>query len=79
MPAGSYELLVVAPGFANRNQAVTVGAGSAPLTVALELGGVTEDVTVQASLTASVTTGKTNTPLRDIPMTVNRVSEQTHP
>ena len=76
VPAGSYELLVVASGFANRNQAVTVGAGAAPLTVALELGGVKEDVTVQGALTASVTTGKTNAPLRDIPMTVNRVSEQ---
>ena len=71
--AGAYELLVIAPGFANRTQAVTVGGTPAMLTVTLALAGITEDITVQGAMTGGVTTGKTNMPLRDIPMTVHSV------
>ena len=73
--AGRYELLVLAPGFANRTQSVTVGATPAMVTVALALGGITEDITVQGAMTGMVTTGKTNFPLRDIPMTVHTVPD----
>ena len=77
LPPGMYELLVVASGFAQRTQPVTLPAAPAPLTVPLALADVTEDVTVQGALSGSVTTGKTNLPLRDLPMTVNRISELT--
>jgi iron complex outermembrane receptor protein len=76
IPAGSYEVLIVAPGFTNKTQTVTLAPGAAPLTIALELGGMSEDITVEGSLTASVATGKTNALLRDLPMTINRVQER---
>ncbi len=75
VPAGTYELLVLAPGFSTATQSVTVGTAPVPLTVALELAGITEDVTVQGAMTGTVTTGKTNLPLRDVPMTVHTVPE----
>jgi iron complex outermembrane receptor protein len=76
LPAGTYELLVVAPGFADDTQPVTVGATPATVDVELQLAGITADITVQGAMTGTITTGKTNLPLRDLPMTVNRVSGQ---
>lgn len=76
LPAGSYDVLVVAPGFADGMRQVTVGATPATVDVALAIAGVTEDITVQGAITGTITTGKTNLPLRDLPMTVNRVSGQ---
>jgi iron complex outermembrane receptor protein len=76
LSAGPYELLVVAPGFAEARQQVTVGATPATVDVRLEIAGISEDITVQGAITGTITTGKTNLPLRDLPMTVNRVPGQ---
>ena len=72
---GAYDVVVLAPGFAAKTQPITAATASTPLAITLAVAGFNEDVTVQGALTASVSTGKTNLPLRDLPMTVNRVSE----
>jgi len=77
VPPGVYELLVLASGFANRTESVTAGDTPAPITVALEVASLSENITVQGALSGSVTTGKLNLPLRDVPMTVNTVTELT--
>jgi iron complex outermembrane receptor protein len=71
--AGEHVLIVRAPGFAEWTQPVTVSAAAVPLDVALEVAGVTEDVTVQGALLGTAATGKTTLPLREIPMTVHGV------
>ena len=71
--AGPHTLLVQAPGFADATQSLTASASTAPLTVSLQVAGVAEDVTVQGALLGTAATGKTNLPLRDIPMTVHGV------
>src|SRR5688572_13252174 len=70
---GQYTLLVRAPGFAESTQTATVGNGPLTVTVALQIGGVREDVTVQGALLGTAATGKTNLPVREIPMTVHSV------
>jgi iron complex outermembrane receptor protein len=71
VPAGDLQLLVHAPGFAESTQ--TVRAGDAALTITLQVAGLTDNVTVQGALLGTAATGKTNLPLRDIPMTVHGV------
>jgi iron complex outermembrane receptor protein len=73
VPAGTYVLLVRAPGFADWSQSVTVAATSATVNVTLRVAAVTEDVTVQGALAGTAATGKTNLPLRELPMTVHAV------
>jgi iron complex outermembrane receptor protein len=75
--AGTYELLVIASGFANQVRTAVAGTAAAPLTISLDLAQVSEEVTVDGALAASIVSGKTNLPLRDLPMTVNRVDELT--
>jgi TonB-dependent siderophore receptor len=70
---GSYTLTVQSAGFATATQTVTAGANPAPITVALQVAGLQEDVTVQAAAPATSATGKTDLPLRELPMTVNAV------
>jgi len=70
---GEYLLLVRAPGFAEWNQATRVGATAAVVTVTLRVAGLTEDVTVQGAMSGTAATGKTNLPLRELPMTVHGV------
>jgi iron complex outermembrane receptor protein len=70
---GEYLLLVRAPGFAEWNQATTVGAAAAPLDVTLQVAGLVEDITVQGAMSGTAATGKTNLPVRDLPMTVQAV------
>jgi iron complex outermembrane receptor protein len=75
VPPGTYELVVTAPGFGVFTQSLSVPA-SGPLTVTLQVGAITEDITVQGAILATTATGKTNLPLRDLPMTVNTVPPQ---
>jgi len=69
---GQYSLLVRAPGFTESTQSITVGAAT-NLTVTMQIAGVVEDVTVQGALLGTAATGKTNIPVRDMPMTINTV------
>jgi iron complex outermembrane receptor protein len=73
LPAGAYTLVVTAPGFAPWTEMVTVGAAAATVTASLQIAGVTADVTVAGALSGTVATGKTNLPLRELPMTVHGV------
>jgi iron complex outermembrane receptor protein len=73
--AGDYTLVVRAPGFTESTQPVSAGAAS-NLTVTLQIAGVVEDVTVQGALLGTAATGKTNLPVRDMPMTINSVPGQ---
>ena len=72
-PQARYTLQVSAPGFAQRTQPVRVGGNTAVVTVTLEVAGVVEDVTVQGAMTGTAATGKTNLPVRELPMTVQSV------
>jgi iron complex outermembrane recepter protein len=72
---GQYTLLVRAPGFTESTQTMSVGAAT-NLTVTLKIAGVVEDVTVQGALLGTAATGKTNLPVRDMPMTINTVPGQ---
>jgi iron complex outermembrane recepter protein len=69
---GQYTLLVRAPGFTESTQSITAPAASG-LTVTLQVAGVVEDVTVQGALLGTAATGKTNLPVRDMPMTIHTV------
>jgi iron complex outermembrane receptor protein len=73
VPPGQHTLLVRAPGFADWTEPVTVGAAPSSVTVTLAVAGVVEDVTVQGALLGTAATGKTNLPVRDLPMTVHSV------
>jgi iron complex outermembrane recepter protein len=73
MAAGQHTLVVRAPGFAEFSQQVTVGTGPATVNVTLQVAGLVEDVTVQGALLGTAATGKTNLPVRDLPMTVHTV------
>ncbi len=70
---GEYVLLVRAPGFTDFTQPATVGATPATADVALQVAGLNEDVTVQGVISGTAATGKTNIPLRELPMTVQGV------
>ena len=71
---GEYVLEVHAPGFAALAQPVTVGNGSAAVTVTLTIAGIAEDVTVQGAMTGTAATGKTNLPVRELPLTIQSVA-----
>jgi iron complex outermembrane receptor protein len=74
--AGQYTLLVRAPGFTDSTQSVTVGASATNLSVTLQIAGIVEDVTVQGAMLGTAATGKTNLPVRDMPMTITSVPSQ---
>lgn len=59
---GEYVLAVRAPGFAESTQPTTIGDGPATVNVALQVAGLTEDVTVQGAMTGTASTGKTMAP-----------------
>jgi iron complex outermembrane receptor protein len=73
LPAAMYTVLITAPGFASWTQTVTVGAAPTSVSASLEIAGVSADVTVAGALSGTVATGKTNLPLRELPMTVHGV------
>ena len=68
---GPQTLTVRAPGFADFSQSLAAGATSADIT--LQVAGLVEDVSVQGALLGTAATGKTNLPVRDMPMTVHTV------
>ena len=72
--AGRYTLTVSAAGFALATQGIDVAGPAEPITVALALDSVREDVSVRALVVGTAATGKTSVPLRDLPMTVDSVS-----
>jgi iron complex outermembrane recepter protein len=72
---GQYALNVRAPGFDESTQTMSVGAAT-NVTVTLKIGGIVEDVTVQGALLGTAATGKTNLPVKDMPMTISMVSGQ---
>lgn len=73
VPTGSHTLLVRAPGFAEWTQPVTVESGPSTVSVTLQVAGLAEDVTVEGALLGTAATGKTNLPVRDMPITVHTV------
>ena len=70
---GQYVLLVRAPGFADWTQSTSAGSAPQAIVVTMQVAGVTEDVTVQGALLGTAATGKTNLPLRELPMTIQAV------
>ncbi|MEO8260240.1 MAG: TonB-dependent receptor [Acidobacteriota bacterium] len=70
---GRYQLEINAPGFAAWTQDVAVDASARTIDVALRIATLSEDVTVRASAIVS-SIGKTAAPLRDQPLTVNRIT-----
>jgi iron complex outermembrane receptor protein len=73
VPRGAYSLTVYSAGFAVASQAVTLDANPSPVNVALQVAGLQEDVKVQGAFVGAAPTGKTDLPLRELPMTVNAV------
>jgi iron complex outermembrane receptor protein len=73
---GEYVLEVSAPGFADARQAITVGRAQADVTVTLEIAAIVEDVTVQGAMMGTAATGKTNLPVRELPLTIQSVGSQ---
>jgi iron complex outermembrane receptor protein len=73
---GQYSLLVRAPGFTESTQSITVGASATNLSITLQIAGVVEDVTVQGAMLGTAATGKTNLPVREMPMTIHTVPSQ---
>ena len=71
--SGQYSLLVRAPGFTESSQSITVGSSASNVMVTLQIAGVVEDVTVQGAMLGTAATGKTNLPVRDMPMTIHTV------
>ena len=76
VPLGSFTVSISAAGFAPTTQTVRAQGVRAPLTIALALEGVREDVSVRGLILGTAATGKTTLPLRDLPMTVDTVSSQ---
>jgi iron complex outermembrane recepter protein len=72
---GQYALTVRAPGFDESTQTMSVGTAT-HVTVTLTIRGIVEDVTVQGALLGTAATGKTNLPVKDMPMTINMVPAQ---
>ena len=73
IPPGDHVLVVQAAGFAEWTQTVTLDRTPMNINVTLVPAAVVEDVTVQGALLGTAATGKTNLPLRDMPMTVHTV------
>jgi iron complex outermembrane receptor protein len=73
---GDYVVVVQAPGFAVWSQTVSVTGQPASVDVMLAIAGLVEDVTIEGALTGTTATGKTNLPLRELPMTVHAVGPQ---
>ena len=73
VPAGEYTLRVSSPGFVDWSRTVTHGPGRSPVAVSLVVAAVSEDVTVEGALAGTVATGKTNLPVRELPLTIHGV------
>ncbi len=71
---GPYMMRVDAAGFATWMETVAAAAAATPVAVTLQVGSVSEDVTVQGTVLGTAATGKTTLPVRDLPMTIQGVS-----
>lgn len=76
LPTGDFELTVEAPGFVVWRRPVSVRGRESPVRVTLQVATITEDVTVQGALTGTAATGKTNLPVRELPLTIHGVTAQ---
>jgi iron complex outermembrane receptor protein len=45
-------------------------------TVTLDIAAIAEDVTVQGAMTGTAATGKTNLPVRELPLTIQSVASE---
>ncbi len=70
---GRYQLEINAPGFAAWTEDVTLDAADRAVDASLQIATLSEDVTVRANAIIS-SIGKTAAPLRDQPLTVNRIT-----
>jgi TonB-dependent siderophore receptor len=70
---GRYQLEINAPGFAAWTEDVTLEAADRSVDASLQIATLSEDVTVRANAIIS-SIGKTAAPLRDQPITVNRIT-----
>ena len=70
---GRYQLEINAPGFAAWTEDVTLDASARTVDASLQIATLSEDVTVRANAIIS-SIGKTAAPLRDQPITVNRIT-----
>ena len=70
---GRYQLEINAPGFGAWTEDVSLDATARTIDAALQIATLSEDVTVRASAIIS-SIGKTAAPLRDQPITVNRIT-----
>ena len=70
---GRYQLEINAPGFAAWTEDVTLEASARTVDASLQIATLSEDVTVRANAIIS-SIGKTAAPLRDQPLTVNRIT-----
>ena len=73
---GTYTVRTEGAGFSPSSETVTVGPSPVPLTITLQVAGLSEDVTVRGALMATVATGKTTLPVRDLPLTIQSVSSE---
>ena len=70
---GRYQLEINAPGFAAWTEDVTLDDADRTVDASLQIATLSEDVTVRANAIIS-SIGKTAAPLRDQPLTVNRIT-----
>lgn len=72
---GRYQLEISAAGFAGWSQDITIDTEALTIDATLQIATLSEDVTVRANAIVS-SIGKTAAPLRDQPITVNRVTSE---
>ncbi len=76
LPPGTYIILALRDGFSPRTQDVVVPAGQVvTLDLPLEIGGYKEDVTVAFTAASALSAMKMETPIADIPLSVQSYTE----
>ena len=73
LASGEYRLEIAAPGFSLFTQTVALSGDNRTVDATLEVAGIQEDVTVQATATVP-TIGRIALPLRDQPLTVSTLT-----
>lgn len=72
---GRYLVQIMAPGFGMHTEEVEVGSTDRVIEASLQIAGLTEQVTV-VGIATNPSIGRTAVPLRDQPITVNRVTAE---
>jgi iron complex outermembrane receptor protein len=72
---GRYLVQIMKPGFGMYSEDITLTSAGSTIEASLQIAGVTEDVTVRGIATTP-SIGRTAVPLRDQPITVNRVTAE---